>query len=81
MKAESEIYRSLTRIFHEVFERNDLVLTPTLTAKDVVGWDSFKQVEIIMTCEERFGIRFTTRELDSLNSLGDLATLLAAKAG
>ena len=80
MTTESAVYGALTQIFVEVFERDDLVLAPSLTAKDVPGWDSFKQVEIIMACEERFGIKFTTRELDSLNSLGDLVTLVAKKA-
>jgi acyl carrier protein len=45
------------------------------------GWDSFKQIEIIMACEERFDIKFTTRELDSLRSLGDLVALIVAKEG
>ena len=59
--------------------RDDLVLTPELTAKDVQGWDSFKQIEIIMASEERFGIKFTTRELDSLQNVGDLVRVVAAK--
>jgi acyl carrier protein len=79
MPAESEIYSALTEIFHDVLMRDDLVLTPELTAKDVEGWDSFKQIEIIIACEERFGVKFNTREIDSLNSLGDLAVVIARK--
>ena len=79
MPAESEIYIALTEIFHDVLMRDDLVLTPELTAKDVEGWDSFKQIEIIIACEERFGVKFNTREIDSLNSLGDLAVVIARK--
>ena len=60
--------------------RDDMALTPALTAKDVQGWDSFKQIEIIMASEEKFGMKFTTRELDSLQNVGDLARVIAAKA-
>ena len=80
MATESEIYGSLTEIFHDVFLRDDLTLTPELTAKQVQGWDSFKQIEIIMACEEKWGIKFNTRELDSLRCVGDLARLVEAKA-
>ena len=81
MPSESEIYAGLTEIFADVFMRDDLALTPALTAKQVEGWDSFKQIEIIMSAEERWGIKFTTRELDSLQSVGDLVRVLGTKAG
>ena len=60
--------------------RDDLALKPELTAKDVQGWDSFKQIEIIMASEEKYGIKFTTRELDSLQNVGDLVRVVTAKA-
>lgn len=79
MATEAEIYPALTEIFADVFMRDDLQLTPALTAKDVQGWDSFKQIEIIMATEERYGIKFNTRELDSLQSVGDLVKVIATK--
>lgn len=80
MATEAEIYAGLTEIFNDVFMRDDMALTPALAAKDVQGWDSFKQIEIIMASEEKFGMKFTTRELDSLQNVGDLARVIAAKA-
>jgi acyl carrier protein len=79
MASESEIYGALTEIFRDVFMRDDLELTPELTAKDVKGWDSFKQIEIIMATEERFGIQLNTREIDSLQNVGDLVRVVASK--
>ena len=79
MPSEPEIYSALTEIFHDVFMRDDLVLKAELSAKDVQGWDSFKQIEIIMATEERFGMKFTTRELDSLQNVGDLVRVVSAK--
>jgi len=80
MPNESEIYGGLTEIFHDVFMRDDLAVTPELTARQVEGWDSFKQIEIVMAAEEKWNIKFSTRELDSLQSVGDLARVIAAKA-
>lgn len=76
---EPEIYETLTTIFRDVFLRDDLVLTAELSAKDVADWDSFKQIEIIIAVQEQFGINFRTRELDSLNDVGDLVRLIASK--
>jgi len=79
MATEAEVYSGLTEIFHDVFMRDDIVLTPDLTAKQVQGWDSFKQIEIIMASEEKWGIKFNTRELDALRCVGDLAKMVATK--
>jgi len=76
---EPEIYGTLTNIFHDVFLRDDLVLSDALSAKQVPDWDSFKQIEIIIAVESQFGIKFRTREMDGLNNVGDLVRLIADK--
>jgi acyl carrier protein len=80
MPNQVEVYRDLAEIFADVFMRDDIELSPALTAKDVKGWDSFKQIEIIMASEEKWGIKFNTRELDALHNVGDLAKMIEAKA-
>jgi len=78
---QTAITAALTEIFNDVFMRDDMRLTPELSAKDVQGWDSFKQIEIIISCEERFGIKLNTREIDGLKNVGDLMRVIAAKQG
>ncbi len=77
---EPQIYEKLTTIFHDVFLRDDMVLSAALSARDVPDWDSFKQIEIIIAVESQFGIKFGTREMDSLKNVGDLVRLIADKA-
>jgi acyl carrier protein len=76
---EAEIYAALEDIFRDVFLRDDIKLMPEMTAKDVAGWDSFKQIEIILAVEGQYHIKFNTRELDSLQSVGDLVRAIAGK--
>jgi acyl carrier protein len=80
MPTEADVYSALTEIFRDVFMRDDLVLKAELTAKDVAGWDSFKQIEIIMATEERFGFKMNTREIDRLQNVGDLVNVVVTKA-
>jgi acyl carrier protein len=78
---EAEIYQQLTEVFRDVFGREDMELTPELSAKDVMGWDSFKQIEIMIAVEEQYGVKFRTRELESLQNVGDLVRAVLAKSG
>ncbi len=78
--SQAAIYTALTEIFNDVFMTDDIQLTPALTARDVPGWDSFKQIEIIVSVEERFGIKLSTREIDALKGVGDLADIIARKS-
>jgi acyl carrier protein len=79
--SESDVYSFLSQVFADVFGRSDISLHPGLTAQDVVGWDSFKQVEITLALEDKYGIRIRTRELNDVANLGDLVTLVVKKAG
>ncbi|MGE0223712.1 MAG: acyl carrier protein [Acetobacteraceae bacterium] len=80
MAGEAAVYAGLTEIFRDIFLRDDLVLTADMTAQQVDGWDSFRQIEIIMAAEERWRIKFSTREIDGLRSVGDLVRVIADKA-
>jgi len=79
--SEAEIYAGLQEIFRDVFLSDDIELRPELSAKDVPGWDSFKQIDIILAVEEKYRIKLNTRELDSLQNVGDLVRVIAAKTG
>jgi acyl carrier protein len=78
---EPELYEALTELFREVFDNDDLVLTPETTANDVEGWDSQAHVNLIVAAEMRFGIRFRAAELDTLHNVGDFVSLIATKMG
>jgi acyl carrier protein len=77
---EADVYSKVTAILREVFDRDDIEATPTLAADQVEGWDSFKQVEILIAVQEEFGVKFSSRELDSLKNVGDLVGIVVAKA-
>jgi acyl carrier protein len=78
--AEPETLKRLTTIFHEVFDDESIVLRRDLTAEDVAGWDSASHIMLIVAIELRFGIRFSTAELDDLKDLGALIDLTENKA-
>jgi acyl carrier protein len=42
----------------------------------VEGWDSLAHVGLIVAVEKAFAVRFTTKEVQSLRTVGDLIALL-----
>lgn len=81
----ASLYRQLTEIFREVFDDDNIVLTPETTAADIHDWDSANHVNLIVAIEVRMKIKFKTIELESLHNVGNLVNLveqkLNAKAG
>jgi acyl carrier protein len=73
----NDTLKKLTEVFQEVFNDDDLTVTPETTAADVAGWDSLMHVTLVLHVEKAFGIRFSSSEVDSLESVGDLADLIA----
>ncbi|RZJ95778.1 MAG: acyl carrier protein [Brevundimonas sp.] len=76
---DEQIYERLNAVFREVFFRDDITVGPQSSAADIAGWDSHKQIEILMTCEDAFGFQFTSREIDGLHTVGDLAAVIQAR--
>ncbi len=78
---EAELLTAITPSFCDAFSDDDFKPTMTMTAKDVPGWDSYKQVNILIALEEKFGVKFRSREIDKLANVGDLVRLLGEKLG
>ena len=76
---QQDIYALLTTIFHDLFDDDSIVLNPGLTAADVPEWDSFNHINLIVAIEARFGVKFQTAELESMQTVGHLADLIQSK--
>jgi len=69
----------LNAIFCEVFDDEDLSITPQMTANDVDGWDSLSHVNLIVAIEGRFNIRFSQKELLSFKCVGEMLNCIEKK--
>lgn len=76
---QQDIYAQLTNIFHDLFDDDTIILSPSLTAAGVPEWDSFNHINLVVAVESRFGIKFQTAELESMHTVGHLADLIQSK--
>ena len=75
---DTDILDKLETVIADVFG-HPVALSRATTAKDVPGWDSLRQLLIIASAEEAFGIRFSSAEMDRLRSVGDFTDLIHRK--
>lgn len=73
------IYDHLTRIFQDIFDDQQVVATPELTAHDVDEWTSLTHIRVIVSIEDNFGIRFSAAEISNLENVGEMVRLIESK--
>jgi len=78
--ADKSVFDKLTPLLRDVFDNDDLVATPELTAKMVEGWDSLGNVRLFLEIEKAFAVRFSATEITSLKNVGQLADLVEKKS-
>jgi len=71
----------LNQVFQMVFANRTLNVQPEMTPNDIDGWDSMAHVNLIAAVEARFHIKFATKELRSIETVGDLGALIDGKIG
>lgn len=79
MHRQAEILTELTELFREIFVNDEITLTPQTSAADLPGWDSMKHIEIIIAIEQKYAIRFSSRQVEALRSVGDLVAAIDQK--
>lgn len=77
--SDSAIYEQLTQVFQDVFDDDELAITPDLTADDVEEWDSLSHIRLVLSVERAFKVKFSAAEVDKLKNVGDLVALIKAK--
>jgi acyl carrier protein len=73
------IIERMTGVFREILDDPTIVLAGTTTADDIEEWDSLTHVQIVVSLERHFGIRFTTVELHGYKNVGEMAAGIASK--
>lgn len=73
------IYERLTPIFQDVFNNDDIVLSPELTADKVDGWDSLGHVRLVVAIEKALNITLSTAEITGHANLGQFADMIDRK--
>ena len=78
-KNMATIYTKLTEIFRDIFDDDNLLVTPELTAADVDEWDSLNHIRLVLSVERAFSMTFSAAQVDRLKNVGEFAELIGSK--
>jgi acyl carrier protein len=76
-----DVRAELTEVFRDVFDDATIVLRDDTTARDVTGWDSLTNIDLVVAVEKHFKIKLTTRDVAGLKNVGELLRLVEKKLG
>ena len=76
---KNDISRRLTKVFHDVFDDDSILLKPEMTAADIDEWDSLTHIRLVLSVEKEFGLKFSASEVGGLKNVGDFIELIQRK--
>jgi acyl carrier protein len=76
MLTTDTVYARLNTLFRDVLDDDSLVLREDTTAKDVEGWDSMANVQLMLGVEREFGVHLSAGQMQALRNVGDLVSVI-----
>lgn len=55
------------------------MLTEQSSPKSVESWDSIHHLNLVLALEERFALQFSPEEMDQMQTVGQIASLVESK--
>ena len=77
---KDEVFSKVQEVFRKTFDKPDLILTDSISPKDIKKWDSLNHVILISEIEKEFNIRFDLQDMLESRNVGTICkTILRLK--
>lgn len=73
------ILKTINTILCDILNDPTLVVTEATSAQNIERWDSITHVNILMTVERTFKVRFSLGEIKQLRNVGEMVNLISQK--
>lgn len=73
------IEAQVSRVVADVMQIPLTGVTPATGPATVAGWDSVQHLNLVLALEQQFGISFDPEEIEKLQSVQAIASMVAAK--
>ena len=78
---KEEIYERLNKVFRDVFDDDEIVVTAETTSNDIEDWDSLEHINLIVAVEQEFGIKFNMHEVTTMKNVGEMVDIILSRIG
>ena len=73
---EAKIYEKLNEIFRDVFDDEDITVTPETNSDSIEDWDSLEHINLVVAIEKAFGLKFSMDEVTGMQNVGEMVTII-----
>ncbi|MCX6272539.1 MAG: acyl carrier protein [Bacteroidetes bacterium] len=70
----TEVLKTIKLIMEDVFDVSPLVINELTSAADIEEWDSLNHVQLVVTIEKHFKIKFTAKEIRTWVNVGEMCS-------
>ncbi|MEF9879354.1 MAG: acyl carrier protein [Clostridia bacterium] len=71
-----EVYAKINEVFQDVFDDATLTVHDQTTAADIEDWDSLEHINLMVSIEKKFGMRFHMAEVTGLKNVGEMVDVI-----
>lgn len=76
---KNEVLKQVENVFRLVFDDEQLEITMDTIADDVEEWDSLSHIQLVVSLEKQFKVKFTSREIIGLQNVGEMVDIIVSK--
>lgn len=70
--SRAEVHNRLQSIFRNIFDNESLQIHNETTSKDIEGWDSFQQIDLIVAIEDEFHLQVPIKKVNTMANVGEM---------
>lgn len=74
--SREDVFEKVTEIFREVFDDEELVISDTTNSDDIEDWDSLEHIQLIVSMEKEFNVKFDIKAVNELENVGQMVDLI-----
>ncbi len=71
-----EVYDRLNDVFRTVFDDDSITVHDETTSADIEDWDSLEHIDLIVSIEKEFGMKFTMSETTGMKNVGEMVDII-----
>ena len=77
--SREEIISKIQDVFRDVFDNEEISVSESTSANDIEEWDSLTNIQLIVSIEHEFGIKFDSEEMTSWANVGEMVANIESK--
>lgn len=74
--SRAEIFEKLNLVFQDVFDDESITVSEQTTANDIEDWDSLEHINLIVSVEEAFDMKFSMGQVVSMKDVGAMVDII-----